>query len=76
MNSKVILGLVVILFTACSTSAQIDRNDWHNVSCSGFKTWDSCLKQASTACSNSFYVRNQKEDYVTQARSLDFSCKK
>ena len=33
------------------------------------------MMKASTVCSKGFDIRNQKEDYITQARSMEFSCK-
>ena len=75
MNSKVIIGLVVILLTGCSSVTQTNSRSWHQALCSGFKTWDSCMRQADSACPKGFDIRNQQENQVTQERTLEFSCK-
>lgn len=71
---NLLLLLISMAVTAC-TSVQVDKREWQSISCSGFKTWDACMRQASSACPKGFDIRNKIENQVTQARTMDFTCK-
>ena len=75
MIQKAGIFLVLMLLVACSSLPKQDQRTWQSVSCNSIKSWDDCMMKASTVCSKGFDIRNQKEDYITQARSMEFSCK-
>ena len=51
---------------------KLDQRPWQLVSSNRIKGWDACMMKASTLCSKGFDIRNQKEDYITQAGSMEF----
>ncbi len=73
---KKITVFFLILLASCTTLTQQDQRKWESISCGGFKTWDSCQLKATTSCPNGFDVRNSRENQISQARTMDYSCKK
>lgn len=67
--------LVLILITGCQSIIKPDNRAWTNVSCSGFVGWEACKQKASETCPKGYDTANQEEDYVSQHRSMEFSCK-
>ena len=75
MYKRVAVLSISILLASCSTISHQDQRKWESVSCSGFKGWDSCMKQALLSCNKGFDVRDQQENQVTQERTMLFACK-
>ncbi len=75
MNIRVSLTFIVVFLAGCATVGQQDQRKWESVSCGGIKKWDACMLEAAKSCPKGFDVRNQLESQISQARSLDFSCK-
>ena len=76
MNIKIIsFMLMLTVFSGCAITSQQGQRKWETVSCGGFKSWDACMKQAISVCAQGFDLRNKDGNQVTQARTMDFSCR-
>ena len=75
MYRKFFVLSALISLAACTSLPQQDQRKWESVSCSGFKGWDACMRQALSSCAKGFDVRDQQENQVTQKRSMLFACK-
>lgn len=55
--------------------AKIAPNDWKELSCSGFLTWNDCRQSARAICPQGFYTADALENYLIQRRVVSVACK-
>lgn len=75
---KILLPLLIIIFSGCASKSQLSKiqpNQWTELKCSGFLTWNECRQQARAICPNGFYSADYFENYTIQRREISVACK-
>ena len=75
---KILMLAVIILFTACASHTQLAKKDsqqWTQLACSGFLTWNECRQQAQAMCPRGFYTADYLENWLIQRRVVSVACK-
>lgn len=80
MSKFSILSLVIVaaVLSGCIHSPQYARlkiDDWTELTCSGFLSWQDCKQEARAICPNGFYVADNQENYYIQRRVMSVACK-
>lgn len=69
---------IVALLAGCASQTQlakVEPNQWTELTCSGFLTWNECRQEAHTMCPNGFLMSNQLENLTIQRREVSIACK-
>ena len=77
MKNLLVLMLLV-LASGCASQTQlakIDSQEWTELKCSGFLTWNECRQEARAICPNGFYTADYLENYTIQRREVSVACK-
>lgn len=75
---KILILAVIILLTACASHTQLAKKDaqqWTQLACSGFLTWNECRQQAQAMCPRGFYTADHLENWLIQRRVVSVACK-
>lgn len=75
---KLFVLSIFLSLTACAQNpkvAKVDANEWTDLKCSGFLTWNECRQQARAICPNGFYSADYLENYTIQRREVSVACK-
>ena len=75
---KILMLAVIILLTACASQTQLAKRDvqqWTQLACSGFLTWNECRQQAQAMCPRGYYTADHLENWLIQRRVVSVACK-
>ena len=75
---KIAMLASTILLTACASHTQLAKKDsqqWTELTCSGFLTWNECRQEAQAMCPRGFYTADHLENWLIQRRVVSVSCK-
>ena len=78
LSFKILMLVVIILFTACASQKQLakaDSQQWTQLTCSGFLSWNQCRQQAQAMCPHGFYTADHLENWLIQRRVVSVACK-
>ena len=64
---KIAMLASTILLTACASHTQLAKKDsqqWTELTCSGFLTWNECRQEAQAMCPRGFYTADHLENWL------------
>ena len=73
-----LLEATTIVLTACASHTQLAKKDsqqWTELTCSGFLTWNECKQEAQAICPRGFYTADHLENWLIQRRVVSVACK-
>ncbi len=73
-----LLAATTIVLTACASHTQLAKKDsqqWTELTCSGFLTWNECKQEAQAMCPRGFYTADHLENWLIQRRVVSVACK-
>jgi hypothetical protein len=76
--AKILLPMLFIILSGCASKSQlakIDSQEWTELKCSGFLTWNECRQEARAMCPKGFYTADYLENYTIQRREVSIACK-
>jgi hypothetical protein len=68
-------GALISGCAAHTQLAKIDSNEWNELTCSGFLTWNECRQEAQAMCPRGFYTADHLENWLIQRRVVSVACK-
>ena len=73
-----LLAATTCIFTACASHTQLAKTNaqqWTELTCSGFLTWNACRQEAQAMCPRGFYMADHLENWHIQRRVVSVACK-
>ena len=73
-----LLAATTALLTACASHTQFAKTDsqqWTELTCSGFLTWNECRQEAQAICPHGYHTADQLENWLIQRRVVSVACK-
>lgn len=73
-----LMMFLLMTLTACFKNTQyakIPNEQWSDVSCNWFESWEDCKKAAKNLCPDGYYATNHMENYYTQTRTVSVACR-
>jgi hypothetical protein len=73
-----LFATIVIGLSGCAAQTQlakVNSNEWTELTCSGFLTWNECRQEAQAMCPRGFYTADHLENWLIQRRVVSVACK-